>query len=250
MTSVKRLILAITATLIAVPATAQIQTEEVLFAWEQPASLYVDCPHCQGAGQIMQLDAGQQPTPMAGIGAALQLLNPKGKTFVDLGCGYDCRAGIVAVRDFGATEVLAVEIDPVIAASARRYVAANGLSHKIKVVTADAADVEIPAGAVGFAYLWPQTLEELQPQIARFDRFASYSHPVPGLTMRHTTSRHGDVYLYSRPRPKPQIATTVVWPPAQQRPTAAVWRGRQYTSPVCTSRNCTMCNAIRRQLGY
>ena len=37
--------------------------------------------------------------------------------------------------------------------------------------------------------------------------------------------------------------------PAPSRP-VAVYGGRTYTSPVCSRPGCSMCNAIRRQLGW
>lgn len=179
--------------------------------------------------------ADQQPTPMAAIGDALRSINPQGRVFLDIGCGYDCRAGIVAVRDFGAARVLAIEIDPATADSARRYVAHAGLSDRIDVITADASQVEFPAGAVGYAYLFADDLAALRPKIARLDRFASFSHAVPGLSMRQA----GDVYVYEKPRPQPQIAAIR---------SVAVWNGRTYSRPVCRNSRCSMCASIRMQL--
>lgn len=202
------------------------------------------------AGVLTEADllADQMPTPMAGIGAALRTLNLKGKTFVDIGCGFDCRAGIVAVRDFGAAKVLAIEIDPIIATSARAYVEAAGLQGRIKVVCKDAADVEFPAGAVGFGYLWPETLQALASKIATLDQFASYAHAVPGLAMQQV----GYVFVYTKPQPQTQQAA-----PVQQYARvpiyatvrgSASWNGRSYSHPVCNRPGCSMCAAIRRQL--
>lgn len=194
------------------------------------------------AGVLTEADLlpDQMPTPMEGIGAALRTLNVRGKTFVDVGCGFDCRAGIVAVRDFGAARVLAIEIDPIIATSARAYVEAAGLQGRIKVVCKDAADVEFPAGAVGFGYLWPETLQALAPKIAKLDQFASYSHAIPGLQSQQV----GDVFVYSKPAPV-QFKQVPVYATVRG---SATWNGRQYSHPVCNRPGCSMCAAIRSQL--
>jgi hypothetical protein len=186
------------------------------------------------------LSADQMPTPMAAIGDALRALNPRGKVFVDIGCGFDCRAGIVAVRDFGAARVIAVERDPAIADSARRYVDHAGLTQKIQVITADAAAVEFPAGAVAFAYLWESELVKLRPKLQKLDAFVSFAHAVPGLQMQ----RSGDLFVYRKPTASAVMQTFRKLTPS------AVYNGRTYSRPVCNSRNCSMCNAIRRGLGW
>jgi hypothetical protein len=173
------------------------------------------------------------------IGDALRLLNPRGKVFVDIGAGFDCRAGITAARDFGAASVLAIEVDPEVAESARRYVAQAGLSHKINVVTADAADVEFPANAVGFAYLWEEELAKLRPKIQQLAAFASFAHPVHGLSME----RSGDLFFYRKP------SATVVMQQFRQAAPRAVWNGRSYSGPLCSRSGCAMCRSLRRQLG-
>lgn len=197
-------------------------------------------PPAAGGFSADTLGADFQPTPMAAIGAALRALNPRGKVFIDIGCGFDCRAGIVAVRDFGALRVIAIEIDPAIADSARRYVNHAGLQDKIEVITADAADVEFPAGAVGFGYLWPETLAQLAPKIANLDAFASFAHEIPGLP----TQQAGDVFVYQRQQPQ-QVARVPVYANVRG---SATWNGRNYSHPVCNRAGCSMCAAIRRQL--
>ncbi len=188
------------------------------------------------------LPADAQPTPMPVIGDALHWLNPRGKTFIDIGCGFDCRAGITAAR-YGATRVIAIEKDPELADSARRYVEHAGLSDRITVITADAADVEFPAGAVGYAYLWEDTLLKLAPKIRTLSRFASFAHRIPGMT----TPLSGDLHVYQK-----QTATQVMQQFRAVTPTrpTTVYHGRVYTAPVCNRPGCSMCNAIRRGLGW
>lgn len=190
------------------------------------------------------LPPDQQPTPMTAVGEGLKALNLKPTdTFVEFGCGHDARWAITAVRLYGLKQAYGVEIDPAAAESARRYVAQAGFSDRIIIITGDATTQRV-YGNVGVAYLWPESLAKLVPQIKKLDRFVSYSHAVPGLPM----TQRGDLWLYQRPAPRPPVYPTSL--PAA-RPNAAVWNGRLYTHPVCNNPRCSMCAAIRAQLaGY
>lgn len=190
------------------------------------------------------LPADQQPTPLAAVIAALDALpQALNKPFYDLGCGPDARVLIKAVQRNGFKRAIGIEIDPGAAESARREVERVGLSHRITIITGDATKTPIEQGAIGFAYQFEGTLVKFRPQIvARFDAFATYSHPVPGLTMTvNRTYSDGPVYVWRRPQPQP---TVLNYRPKQ----TATWRGRQYTGPVCNRPGCSMCNAIRSQL--
>lgn len=197
-------------------------------ATKAPPVLYAD-----------DLPADQQPTPMEGVGATLDALNMRtNEILVDYGCGFDARMLITAANR-GVKQCIGVEIDPVVAESARQYVKAAGLSDRITIITGDATKVDVKAD-IGVAYLWPETLKGLRPKITKLKRFASYSHPVPGWEADPIETRAGNVYLYHQPKPQ-----TISLP--APRP-VAVWNGRQYSAPVCNSRNCSMCAAIRSQL--
>jgi hypothetical protein len=186
------------------------------------------------------LSADQQPTPLPTIAAAINALHPRvGDVFVDFGCGPDARACIVAARDCGL-DAIGVEIDPAVAESARRYVAQAGLSHKVTIITADATKIDVPSATIGFAYLWPDTLEALAPKLAKLRAFASFAHPVPGLATRQV----GDLFVYE----KPTLINTNQHQSTLVRNSVATWNGRQYTSPVCSRPGCSMCAAIRSQL--
>ena len=171
------------------------------------------------------------PTSHAEVARVLAILRPQSsETFVDYGCG-DARWCIAATRTYGCRSV-GVEIDSERAAAARAAVAASGLSDRIEIIEGDATKVDVPA-QVGVCYLWPETLELLKPKLMKLDRFASMQHHVEGVAM----AQNGDAWVYRKPQPVVQRA-------------GAVWGGRMYSGPVCNSRNCAMCNAIRRQLGY
>lgn len=181
------------------------------------------------------LSPDAQPTPMSSVAAGLRALNPKpGEVLVDYGCGFDARWLITACRLYGTQRAIGVEIDPVTAESARRYVAAAGLSARITIITGDATTTDARAD-IGCAYLWPETLAKLKPKIVQLDRFVSYSHPVPGWASIYANG----VNLYARNPPPIQVIF---------KPTAATWNGRTYTGPLCNRQNCSMCQAIRAQL--
>lgn len=213
------------------------------------------------------LPADAQPTPYPEIGRAINLLKPaKDETLVDFGCGTDARVCIAASQYYGC-DAVGIEIDPLRAKTARKHVDFNGMNHRVDIIEGDATETQTSAD-VGFAYLWPETLSRLKPQIEKLDRFVSYMHAVPGLPM----TKRGNLYLWEK-KPQQQVMTSakpqqqatalvrttaerpvaaVMARPQQQvmarpRP-AAVWNGRAYSGPVCNSRGCVMCNSLRGQL--
>jgi len=187
------------------------------------------------------LPADQKPTPMTGVVAALRVLAPRpDEVLVDYGCGFDARFLITAVRRYGVLKAIGVEIDPAVAASARRYVDHAGLSDRITIITGDATTTNVQAD-IGVAYLWPDTLTELRPRISKLKRFVSYNHQIPGVPPRGFLCPGGTVYLWTKPAPVVQLAAPAHKP-------MAVYRGKLYGGPVCNNPGCSMCAAIRRQL--
>jgi hypothetical protein len=177
--------------------------------------------------------ADQQPTPMPVIAAAINALKPQvGDVFIDFGCGPDARGCIVAARDCGL-DAIGVEIDPAVAEEARRVVAANGLSHKIRIITGDATQVDVPEATIGFAYLWSDTLAALRPKIERLRAFASYAHDVPGLPMDALEAGGDTVYVWRQRR----FATI----PAQ-------YRTETYQQKVCGPGGCRYVTRTRQVL--
>ena len=192
------------------------------------------CPVCNGTGKATTADG--QATPMKGVGEGLAALKAQpGKTLVVFGSGFDARWEITAARQVPTLKVVGIEIDPEVAESARRYVEKAGLTDRITIITGDATKIPVEA-EYGAAYLWPDTLAELKPQIQKLERFVSYSHEVPGLSMKQV----GDIFVYDRHQ--------VVMQPTVVKPDRAVWNGRSYSGPVCSRPNCSMCNALRAQL--
>jgi hypothetical protein len=192
------------------------------------------------------LTADQQPTPMAAVTAGLNALKLRtDDVFVEFGCGFDARWAITAAKR-GVRKAYGVEIDPVMAESARAYVKANGLEGRVEIITGDATQVDVPAD-VGAAYLWEDTLAELKPKIEKLDRFVSFAHPLPWVK-DVPRDPNANIFVYS----KPSAVTATVRVPAQPtirlvRPSVAHWNGNTYTRAK-SGCNCAMCQSIRAQL--
>lgn len=170
--------------------------------------------------------AEASPTPYAEVVRVSNLLPKPEVGFVDYGCG-DARWCIVAAEKWGC-KCTGVEIDHDRAAAARERVKAAGLSHLITIIEGDATEVDVTAD-VGVAYLYPETLAKLAPKIQKLRAFASYLHR-PQLPVVQS----GDSWIYTKPAATAQTSSPV-----------ALWNGQWYSGPICGSRSCAMCNAIR-----
>lgn len=170
--------------------------------------------------------ADVQGTPADQLSDVLGQLDLKpSDTFVDFGCG-DGRALVAAVKAYGCRAV-GVEIDPEQYRQAKLAVEAAGVSDRVELILGDATEADIE-GTVGFAYLWPDTLEKLAPRLQRLDRFASYQHAVPGLAMQ----RQGEAwYWQAKSGPKPDSE------PAVEYTTERVISGYQRVR-MCNGRQC------------
>ena len=138
----------------------------------------------------------QQPTPDDVLRQVIDLLNlsPSDK-LADLGCG-DGRVLIAAVDRYGCSGV-GVEIDPVKADEARSNVQAAGLTGRIAIITDDAlrfwpADHGVTAAV---AYLYPDLLEQLKPNLQQVRLVVTPFHQVPGMEMEQV----GDLFVRREP---------------------------------------------------
>ena len=174
------------------------------------------------------------PTPLAEINRVLGLLPKPEVAFIDFGCGSEARWCIAAAEKWRC-RVIGIEIDPARAVAARKRVWNLGLDHLITIVEGDVEFVDV-RGDVAVAYLYPDLLTRLKPRLQQFKAVATYMHNIPGLPMQQT----GDSWVYRQ---------AVVAAPVQSMNHGAVWGGAIYNGPVCNSRNCQMCNSIRRQMG-
>ena len=197
----------------------------------------IDPPLIKAAAALAEssLPADAQPTPIEGVRAGLEALNPQpGKTLVVFGSGFDARWEREAARMYPTLKIKGIEIDPDRAESARLYVQRDGLGNRVQIYTGDATNTTFAGADYGAAYLFPDTLAALRPQIEKLERFVSYAHPVPGLG---GTPRAGNIYVYAQQKPAVQYV----------RRSAAVWNGRTYTRAKAGC-NCAMCRSIRAQL--
>jgi SAM-dependent methyltransferase len=129
------------------------------------------------------------------VDEALRLagLSP-GERLLDLGCG-DGRVLLRAAEAYGA-EVIGVELDPRLAATARELLAVAGVDGT--VLEADFESVPVEADVV-FAFLSPATLQRLRPRLAALPshaRVVTSGYPVPGWLPNDLGDR---VYLYRLP---------------------------------------------------
>lgn len=192
-----------------------------------------------------------QSTPNESINKALAILARKGMKagdrLLDPGCGADARVLIAAVKKYGVIGI-GIEIDHGRAESARRNVADAGLSGSISILEGDSTTMNVPADWA-FAYIGPETLEKLKPQLKRLKGFVTYHHAakIPGAW----TWDHGGG-LYSWPGHK-KAASQVPQATLTQQPLTprryAVWNGQIHTRDYNPACGCPMCVGIRRQLG-
>lgn len=161
-----------------------------------------NCPMCQGIRALQQqyrqtsyVPPSQEPTPDLVLQDMVDLANlSEQDVLADLGCG-DGRVLIAAVKKYGCRGI-GIEIDPAKANEARAEVYEAGLKGKIKIITGDAlqfwpADHGVTAVT---AYLYPELLEKLKPNLQQVGLVLTPFHEVPGLGME----RKGDVWVYRK----------------------------------------------------
>ena len=136
-------------------------------------------------------------TPQKVVDGCLAIVQPrKDELLVDLGCG-DGRWLISAVRDYGCRAV-GVEIDRDVAALATRNVKAAGLSDRVTVIHGDARRYDLAGVDIVVLYLFPELIEQLEPELFRASRVISYSHPIPHVTNQRLVVAKQPVYLWQR----------------------------------------------------
>lgn len=180
-----------------------------------------------------KIAAAEEATPVAEVKRVLKILNPKAhEVFVDYGCG-DGRWLVEAARTYRCLAV-GIELNHEQAERARQAAVDAGVADKVKVYEGDVLTTDVEAH-VGVAYLYPELVEKLKPKLLKLTRFATYMHPVSGVSMQQV----GDSFIYQR-----GMAQQVYQQPYAQ------YGGQMYSAPVCNNPNCKMCNSIRAQLGW
>jgi len=142
-----------------------------------------------------------KPTPMATVRRMLETANLQpGEMVFDIGSG-DGRIVIMAAETFGARAV-GIEIDQALVAQSRRAVAARGLEEKVKIIQANALDVDLSPADVVTIYLTPEGIELLRPHLERTlrpgTRVVVYVDQIPGWTLdwQLGEDRWQDIFFY------------------------------------------------------
>ena len=111
------------------------------------------------------LDVIYVPTPPEVVAEMLRLAEVKpGDVVYDLGSG-DGRIVIAAVRDFGATRGVGIDLDPARTAEATANARAAGVADRVTFLTQDLFASDVSEATVVAMYLLPQLLQRLMPTL-------------------------------------------------------------------------------------
>ena len=124
-----------------------------------------------------------EPTPLPIVEAMLRLANVQpGEVVFDLGSG-DGRIVIMAAEKFSARGV-GIELDEKLVEESRAAVAAKGLEDEVRIVHADAFDVDLRPADVVTLYVGSAVLERLRAHMEQTmrsgTRVVSHQHEIPG----------------------------------------------------------------------
>ncbi|MEM0057978.1 MAG: class I SAM-dependent methyltransferase [Candidatus Bathyarchaeia archaeon] len=145
------------------------------------------------------------PSPLGVIEAALNMVKVKpDSVFADLGCG-DGRVLIKAAEKFGIYCV-GFEINPILAALARRNIKDFGVGHLVDVVCADIFTVDFSKFNAIYVYPFPTIIDKLSEKIAiecsRGTQILVHDYPLKGLNPSQRMEIHEKgfhvhlIYLY------------------------------------------------------
>lgn len=151
------------------------------------------------AEQELTEDPGQAPSTKATIDHALRLLKLSDTdVLVDFGCG-DARVLIQAANQYGC-RCIGVEIDPELAAKARKAIRKEYLTDQVRIITGDVLEFDpVAYGATaGFVYQFPELLNRLGAKFRQLVKVASPIHRVNGLPMAKHVDGDSVVFLFSR----------------------------------------------------
>jgi len=111
------------------------------------------------------LDVIYVPTPTEVVRQMLMAAKVgRGDVVFDLGSG-DGRIPIAAVRDFGASKGVGIELDPQRVAEARRNAEAAGVADRVVFLQQDLFEADLTEASVVAMYLLPAINARLQPRL-------------------------------------------------------------------------------------
>lgn len=128
------------------------------------ASGFVELAGQAPAPTVQQpLDVIYVPTPPDVVREMLRIAQVKpGDTVYDLGSG-DGRIVISAVKDFGATRGVGIDLDPARTAEANANARAAGVADRVTFLTQDLFQADFTEATVVAVYLLPQLMQRLVP---------------------------------------------------------------------------------------
>jgi ribosomal protein L11 methylase PrmA len=107
------------------------------------------------------------PTPAEVVAAMLKVAKVgKGDVLYDLGSG-DGRIPIAAVKDFGATRAVGIDIDPQRIKEANANAEKNGVTDRVRFMQADLFETDISEATVVTLYLLPSLNLKLRPKLMK-----------------------------------------------------------------------------------
>ena len=143
------------------------------------------------------------PTPIVTVRRMLEVAGVRaGELVIDVGSG-DGRIVVLAAEEFGA-QALGIEIDPEMVARSRRAIAARGLDARVKILEANALDVDLSPADVVTLYLTPEGVALLRLHLERTlrpgTRVVSFVYKIPGWTLDPATPNpEEEIWFYRVP---------------------------------------------------
>ncbi|MGH9780031.1 MAG: SAM-dependent methyltransferase [Candidatus Acidiferrales bacterium] len=147
--------------------------------------------------------APYEATPLPAVEALLEVAGVgKDEVVFDIGSG-DGRIVIAAAEHFGAFGV-GIEIDSDLVARSRKTIEEKGLTERVRIIHANALDVDLSAADVVTLYIAPEGMRLLRPHLEATlrpgTRVVSRRSEMEGWTPAHIERREGDaIYLYRVP---------------------------------------------------
>ncbi len=137
-------------------------------------------------------------TPQSIVDAMLESVSPnENEILCDIGCG-DGRIVIAAAKKYGC-RAIGIEIKKDVADLAKVNVQKAGLGHLITIVHGDARDYRFERVDIITMYLFPDLMEELQPEMFNATKIVSHNHKIPNVHNRKVVVQgNHSVYVWSR----------------------------------------------------
>jgi precorrin-6B methylase 2 len=164
--------------------------------------------YAQQTTQEIKKDVPYVPTSMEVVNKMLETANvTKNDVVYDLGCG-DGRIVITAVKDFGASRGVGIDIDPQRIKEANENAQKAGVTKKVEFIEQDLFQADFRKATVVTLYLLPDVNLKLRPklleQLKPGSRIVSNSFTMGDWTPEKTVEADGKmIYFWTVPQKKP-----------------------------------------------